>query len=285
MAVVDRIIKNYRIINCHAAGVRDAYLKKEQCCWITVEKLGKWTHTKARESVSDKRWAPFANLTPSIHPSFPLSSPSTIPSVRSVILSIPSVHLPLSGFGQSLADPDKRMLPVMEKEQRSRLSRGGGRRCRGGRVSGLDKLCQSCGYPLLFLGSLLMRRPPRPSLPSLISVCVVHLKERGKEKLEMRQMSGTKPLARSALRLLSATVAFRTVRSSRQTTLGQLAAEEPLLSFSFFSFFFLQALPPVIQLFIYSLRSNTWMNMNKICQVINWSKWCHVVNYTYISKR
>lgn len=41
MAVVDRIIKNYRMINCHAAGVRDAYLKKEQCCWITVEKLGK----------------------------------------------------------------------------------------------------------------------------------------------------------------------------------------------------------------------------------------------------
>lgn len=83
----------------------------------------------------------------------------------------------------------------MEKEQRSWLSRGGGRRrCRGGRVSGLDKLCQSCGDPLLFLGSLLMRRPPRPSLPSLISVCVVHLKERGMEKLEMRQMSGTKPL-------------------------------------------------------------------------------------------
>lgn len=144
------------------------------------------------------------------------------------------MHLPLSGFGQSLADPDKRMLPVMEKEQRSWLSRGGGRRCRGGRVSGLDKLCQSCGYPLLFLGSLLMRRPPRPSLPSLISVCVVHLKERGMGKLEMRQMSGTKPLARSALRLLSAAVAFRTVRSSRQTTLGQFAAEEPLLSFSFF---------------------------------------------------
>lgn len=32
-----------------------------------------------RESVSDKRWAPFADLTPSIHLSLPLSAPSTVP--------------------------------------------------------------------------------------------------------------------------------------------------------------------------------------------------------------
>ena len=81
---------------------------------------------KDRESVSDKRWAPFADLFPSIHLSFPSSAPSTVPSVHSVILSVPSVLLPLSSSGQSLADLDKRMLPVMEKEQRSWLSGGGG---------------------------------------------------------------------------------------------------------------------------------------------------------------
>lgn len=51
------------------------------------------------------------------------------------------------------------------------LQRGGGG-WRGRRVSGLERHCQSCGYPLLFLGSLLIRRLPRPSLLSLVSLSV-----------------------------------------------------------------------------------------------------------------
>lgn len=51
------------------------------------------------------------------------------------------------------------------------LRRGGGG-WRGVRVSGLERHCQSCGYPLLFLGSLLIRRLPRPSLLSPISFSV-----------------------------------------------------------------------------------------------------------------
>lgn len=130
----------------------------------THKKTGRVCRTKGEHRLPI---LPLPFICPSLyHP------PSTIPSVRSVILSVPSVLLPLSGFGQSLADPDKRMLPVMEKEQRSWLSRGGGGRCRGGRVSGLDRHCQSCGYPLLFLGSLLIRHLPHLSLPSLISSSV-----------------------------------------------------------------------------------------------------------------
>lgn len=88
------------------------------------------THTQRQgEGVSDKRWARFADLTPFIHLSLSLPPPP----VRSVILSVPSALLPLSGSGQSLADPDKRMLLVMEKEQRSWLSKG---EVRGGGVAG-----------------------------------------------------------------------------------------------------------------------------------------------------
>ena len=100
------------------------------------------THThrgEGRERGSDKRWAWFANLTPSIYLSLPSSTPSTVPSIRSVILSVPSVLLPLSRFDQSLADPDKRMLPVMEREQRSWLSGG---RCGGGWKGGAVAGCQ-----------------------------------------------------------------------------------------------------------------------------------------------
>lgn len=99
-------------------------------------------------------------------PSIPFISPPS----PSVILSIPSVPSPLSGSVQSLADADKRMLPVMEKDQRSRLSGGGGgRRCRGGRASVLER---HCGRSLFFLGSLLIRRLPRSSLLSLRSSSV-----------------------------------------------------------------------------------------------------------------
>lgn len=102
-------------------------------------------------------------------PSIPFISPPS----PSVILSIPSVPSPLSGSIQSLADADKRMLPVMEKDQRSRHSGGGvGRRCRGGRASVLERHCQSRGHPLFFLGSLLIRRLPRSSLLSLRSSSV-----------------------------------------------------------------------------------------------------------------
>ena len=159
------------------------------------------THThrgEGRERGSDKRWARFANLTPSIYLSLPSSTPSTVPSIRSVILSVPSVLLPLSRFDQSLADPDKRMLPVMEREQRSWLSGG---RCgggmegwSGGRVSGLESHCQSRGYPLLFLGSLLIRRLPLPS----------HLSKTQKKKGNATDVCPRSLFARLAARLLQA---------------------------------------------------------------------------------
>lgn len=83
----------------------------------------------------------------------------------------------------------------------------------GGWVSGLERHCQSCGYPLLFLGSLLIRRLPRPSLLSLISFSV-HLFRRASvffrsegwdcRKREMRQMSGMKLFTLLAAWLLQA---------------------------------------------------------------------------------
>lgn len=84
--------------------------------------------------------------------------PFAVPSVRSVI---PSALLPLSGFGQSLADPDKRTLPVMEKEQRSWLSGGGGGGGAGAGQVGqaLSKLWLSV---VVFLDPLLIRRLTRP---------------------------------------------------------------------------------------------------------------------------
>lgn len=98
-----------------------------------MKKFGKWmtyTHThKDRERECRTKGEhglpilPLLFIYPSLYP----------PPVRSVILSVPSALLPLSGSGQSLADPDKRMLLVMEKEQRSWLSKG---EVRGGGVAG-----------------------------------------------------------------------------------------------------------------------------------------------------
>lgn len=63
----------------------------------------------------------------SIHLSLPFSPSTPLPTpLSAVILSVPSLLLPLSASGQSLANSDKRMPPVMEKEQRSWLSGGGG---------------------------------------------------------------------------------------------------------------------------------------------------------------
>lgn len=131
---------------------------------IIRQNLGSKWHKKAGRVCRTKgeHWSPHSPF----HSLYQPPSPS-------VILSIPSVPSPLSGSVQSLADADKRMLPVMDKDQRSRLSGGGvGRRCRGGRASVLERHCQSCGRPLFFLGSLLIRRLPRSSLLSLRSSSV-----------------------------------------------------------------------------------------------------------------
>ena len=198
-------------------GVRDPHLKKDRekktlllDYRAKIRKMND-THThkdRERERVADKRWARFADLTPSIHLSLPLSPPP----LHRPLCPLCHSRCPLCAPAFVWVRPEsggprqKNAACHGERAKVSGLRRGGGG-SRGGQVSGLERHCQSRGDPLLFLGSLLIRRLPRPSLLSLISFSV-HLfpgplsffrSERWEcRKREMRQMSGMKLFARLA---------------------------------------------------------------------------------------
>lgn len=126
------------------------------------------THTdRERESVGQKvsmvcRSYPFHSSIP------PFINPLTIPSVRSVMLrplcalAFVWVRPESGGHGQKNAACHGERAKVL-----TLWTAVGG--WRGGLVSGLERHCKSCGYPLLFLGSLLIRHQPHPSLRSPIS--------------------------------------------------------------------------------------------------------------------
>lgn len=149
---------------------------------------------------------------PFIYPSLYHPPTSTVSSLRSVILSVPSVLLPLSGSARLWPDPDKRMLPVMKKEQRSWLSRG----WRG--VDGWMGVRVGKVLSKLWLSIVVSGLAPDPTPTSPISSvsnfllwppfpwASVFFQSEGWEcrKRKMRQMSGTKLFARSAAWLLQA---------------------------------------------------------------------------------